>query len=144
MCAPSVGWTSLGFSFSSSIIRTGLVRIDLCLKRIIHSCGFLSSVCRIFTLSHPHTSAPSAEMRWDRRRRSLCQPDGVSEKLGQLRKGPSQTQRRTPVPLWLFAAHHGAEKSVEKAAASLLLPTYSELRLNSPTATNKTDISNFL
>ena len=35
------------------------------------------------------------------------------------------------------------EKSVQKAAVSLLLPTYSKLGLNSLTATNKTDISNY-
>ena len=35
------------------------------------------------------------------------------------------------------------EKSVQKAAVSLLLPTYSKLGLNSLTATNKTDIGNY-
>ena len=34
------------------------------------------------------------------------------------------------------------EKSVQKAAVSLLLPTYCKLGLNSPTATNQMDISN--
>ena len=36
------------------------------------------------------------------------------------------------------------EKSVQKAAVSLLLPTYSKLGLNSLTATNKTDIGNYI
>ena len=46
------------------------------------------------------------------------------------------------LPLILALPCEG-EKSVQKAAVSLLLPTHSKLGLNSLTGTNKTDISNY-
>ena len=47
-CAPSDDGTSLGLSLYSLITLTGVVSIDPEKKGIIHVCGFLSSVFRIF------------------------------------------------------------------------------------------------
>ena len=68
LCAPSDGWTSLGFSLFSLIILTGLVNIDPGLQRILHFCRFLSSVCRTFvtydcTERTLQTSTPPTSLR---------------------------------------------------------------------------------
>ena len=70
------------------------------------------------------------------------QPDRVSEK-NWANDAKDTILKPNEAILFPYGLPCECEKSVQKAAVSMLLPTYSKLGLNSLTATNKTDIGNY-